>query len=55
MDEKKKEEIKKDLKKLDEPLIDGIYNLCYGDGYYLNSLKMKYGMSISELRKSIEN
>lgn len=53
LDEDKKKQIKEDLRKLDEPLVDGIYNLCYGDGYFANSLKAKYGMSLSELRKIV--
>ena len=28
-------------------------NICYGDGYYANSLVTKYGMSTSELMKIV--
>ena len=27
-------------------------NICYGDGYFANSLIRKYGMSIEELEKA---
>ena len=48
-------ELKKDLDKLNKPLIGGIMNMCYGDGYFSNSLKEKYGKSIAELEKILEN
>jgi hypothetical protein len=48
-------ELKKDLDKLNEPLVDGMMNMCYGDGYFQNSLEEKYGKSIIELEKMVKN
>lgn len=49
------ENLKEDLDRLNKPLIDGNYNLCYGDGYYAKSLVDKYGKSIIELTKIVNN
>lgn len=46
-------ELKKDLDKLNEPLLGGVMNMCYGDGYFSKSLQKKYGKSIIELQKMI--
>jgi hypothetical protein len=48
-------ELKKDLDKLNEPLIDGMMNMCYGDGYFQKSLERKYNKTILELEKILEN
>ena len=49
-----KDQIKKDLERLDAPLIGGMYNLCYGDNYFAKSLTSKYGMSLKELRERVK-
>jgi len=49
-----KEELESDLSLLDNALIDGRLNLCYGDAYYAASLKQKYGLPVEELRKILE-
>ena len=46
--------LKKELDKLNEPLIDGMFNLCYGDGYFSKSLQKKYGKTIAELERLFE-
>ena len=43
----KKEQARNDLRALYDPA-----SMCYSDGYYLKSLEMRYGMSISELEKN---
>ena len=51
---KKKSQIKRDLDMLNKPLIDGNFNLCYGDGYFSKSLERKYSATISELMEAIK-
>lgn len=49
----KRREALDDLKKLRGlPPYDNWSNICYGDGYFANSLVRRYGMSISELEKA---
>lgn len=46
--DEKIEEVKNDLILLYDPR-----SMCYGDGYYANSLVRKYGMSIAELESIV--
>jgi len=48
-------ELKADLDKLNKPLIGGLFNLCYGDGYFQKSLEEKYGKNIIELEKILKD
>lgn len=42
----------KDLKVLNgDPPFDNWSNICYGDGYFANSLVKRYGMPLDELGK----
>jgi hypothetical protein len=45
--------LKEDLDKLNKPMINGHYNLCYADGYFAKSLVSKYGKPIVELMDSL--
>ena len=47
-----KDEALDDLKKLKGlPPYDNWSNICYGDGYFAQSIVSRFGMSISELEK----
>lgn len=49
-----KTQIRKDLERLTEPMIDGCYNLSYMDNHYAQSLKSKYGCSIEKLKEMVK-
>lgn len=50
LSKKERKEARNDLKILyGDPPHDTWSNHCYGDGYYANSLKRKWGMSLEEL------
>lgn len=43
-----------DLKRLHgHPPYNGWSNTCYGDGYFANDIKQRFGMSIEELEKAV--
>ena len=55
MTEKEKEKARNKIRMLEGlPPYNTPSNICYGDGYFAQSIIREYGMSIEELKKKVD-